>query len=290
MSINVKIKTSKKTLDYSKVLDKLIKHGCIIAENYLSDDLCQFYQPNISTRPIDLSKEDDGYEVRITTMASKEDYQLFVNTVYITQMMTYDSQVFTENDEYVSDIKRFFDLNWIKQQMENDVKILLTLILGEYEMSGALKKHEVGLCGPIRMFYLGENLFKRIGISVNTDWQTAHDRIISVFRHSQYSKDANIRETTTSMKVDVEKKGGEENMKTATMYVRNKYDMISRAEYFILFDDETKKLLMMPYEDFMMIAPKKWENFDNCQYFTTPLTLTEYQHLWKDAQKYNIME
>lgn len=290
MSIFVKIKTSKKTIDFSKVLDKLTKHGYFIVVNCLSDEFCQFYQPNISTRPIDISKEDDGYEIRLTTMACKEDYQLFINTVFVSQMLTYGSHVFTEDDEYVSDIKGFFDEKWINQHMESDVRVLLTLILGEYDGEDALKKHEVGLYGPIRMFYLGENLYKRLGITINTDWCTAHEKIISAFRHSQYSKPANIRETTKSMKVDVEKNGGEENMKTATMYVRNKYDMICRAEYFILFDDKTKNLLIMPYEDFMMIAPKEWERFDNCQYFTTPLTLTEYQQFWGNAQKYNIMK
>lgn len=75
MSINVKVRTKKKELDYYHVLNSLSDEGHRLVVNYMQPELCEFYQHRISTRPIDISLEENGYEIRITTLACHEDYE-----------------------------------------------------------------------------------------------------------------------------------------------------------------------------------------------------------------------
>lgn len=291
MSVNVKVRTKKKDLDYNHVLNSLADGGYQLVVKFMQPEICEFYQHRISTRPIDISLEDNGYEIRITSLACRKDYELFAKTIDLVQKMV-DGEIYYEDDDVqrIENVKAFFGSEWIEKQMEIDANILLLLILGEYvNTSSPNDSHEVGLFGPVCQFYLGKNLLNDLNVDLHTDRKVASDKFIERFQYSQYSRPQDIRRTTTSMTINVDGKPKKESdvPDRLTFYEQNKYDMISRTNYFMLMSHD-EKFLLLEYDDFMKVAPKQWERFDNCQYFTTPLSDKQFKEFWDRARKYSI--
>lgn len=290
MSVNIRVRTEYRDLDFVKVLTSLATEGYKLAVKFVKTDLCEFFQDNLSTRPIDLSLEDNGYEVRITTLARKEDYELFARVVELVSEVT-GGKVFYEDDddEPMTEVAKYLNADWIEQQMKGDVDVLIAMALSKYENeSDPDEMHEIGLYGPICPFYIGKNLLNDLGITMDTGWEEASDKLIRRFHYSQYSRPRDIRRTTTSMAINMgdDDKDEENSRKSLTYYEMNAFDMISRTNYFALSYKD--KMLLLKYEDFMKVAPKKWERFDNCQYFTAPLTDWQFKEFWDRAKEYNM--
>ena len=289
MSTTVRIKTRQKKLDIERVFLLLANDGYKLIAKFIKNDICEFYQHKLSTRPINISKEDDGYEVRITTLACREDYELFAKVALVVEQETAGKVFCEDDDEQITDVLQYFNAKWIDRQMKSDFSIATTLILGKYvDDSEPDKKHEVGLYGPICMFYLGEDLFNNLGITLNTNWNVGSNKLIERFRYSQYSRPHDIRRTTTSMVIKINNMPeDDENKKYITVYSQNAYDMISRTDYFAL-NGGKEKVLLLDYNNFMNIVPEQWERFDNCQYFTSPLSDKQFKEFWDRAKKYSI--
>lgn len=291
MSINIIVRTKKKDLDYNRLLYSLADGAYQLVVKFMRPEICEFYQHRISTRPIDISLEDNGYEIRITTLACREDLELFAKTIDLVQKMV-DGEVYYEDDddERIENVKTFFGSKWIEKQMEIDANMLLTIILGKHvNTTSPNESHEVGLFGPVCQFYLGENLLTDLNVDLHTDRKEASDKIIERFRYSQYSRPQDIRRTTTSMTINADDKTKKEGdiPDRLTFYEQNQYDMISRSDYFMLVAHDAKPLLL-EYDDFMKVAPEQWERFDNCQYFTTPLSDKQFKEFWDRAREYSI--
>jgi hypothetical protein len=291
MSISVKVRTKKKDLDYNRVIYSLADGTYQLVVNLMQPERCQFYQHRISTRPIDISSEDNGYEIRITILACREDYELFAKTIDLVQKMV-DGEVYYEDDddERIENVKAFFGSEWIEKQMEADTSMLLTIILGKHvNISLPNDSHEIGLFGPICQFYLGNNLLKDLKVDLHTDRKEVSDKFIERFRYSQYSRPQDIRRTTTSITINIDNKPRKDSdiPDRLTYYNQNAYDMISRTNYFMLMAQDNKSLLL-GYDDFMKVAPEQWERFDNCQYFTTPLSDKQFKEFWDRAREFSI--
>lgn len=291
MSVNIRIRTNNRRLNFEQVVSQLTAKGYRLVIKFINPETCEFYQYRLSTRPIDLSLEDNGYEVRITSLACREDYELFVKTVTIIQEQT-DGNVYCEDDECLDNVPTFFNSEWIELQMKSDAMCINTLVLGEHVNAPSPEQMcEVGLRGPVGMFYVGENLLEKLNITINTDWREISEKLIGKFRYSQYARPSDIRRTTTSMVINFsDDNKNEENAgmnDKLTYYRQNYYDMISRTDYFALIAHDDKSIVVK-YEDFMKVVPQQWERFDNSQYFTSPLTDRQFKEFWDRARKYSL--
>ena len=264
MSVNVRIRTNNRRLNFEQVVSQLATKGYRLVIKFINPEACEFYQYRLSTRPIDLSLEDNGYEVRITSLACREDYELFVKTVTIIQEQT-DGNVYCEedDDERLDNVSTFFNSEWIELQMKNDAMCINTLVLGEHVNAPSPEQMcEVGLRGPVGMFYVGENLLEKLNITINTDWREISEKLIGKFRYSQYARPSDIRRTMVISFSDDNK-----NEENAGM---------------------NDKSIVVKYEDFMKVVPQQWERFDNSQYFTSPLTDRQFKEFWDRARKYSL--
>lgn len=291
MSVNVRIRTKSKKLDFEKVLKQIAGEGYELVVKFMNPEICEFYQYRLSTRSIDLSLENNGYDVRITSLTCKEDYELFAKTIAIVQEQIKGNVFLEDNDdEPVGDVKTYFGSEWIERQMEGDASVINTLVLGERNDPESNEMHEVGLFGPICTFYVGKNLLEELGITIKTDWHEVSEKLIKRFRYSQYSRPRDIRRTTTSMAINLKNEpdnGGEREGNKLTVYGQNAYDMISRTNYVAIMGNE-ENMLLLKYKDFMKVVPEQWERFDNCQYFTSPLTDKQFKEFWDRAREYCI--
>lgn len=295
MSINVNVRTKRKDLDSNHVLASLADEGYQLIVKFMNPRICEFYQHRISTRPIDISLEDNGYEIRITTLACREDYELFAKTIGVLQKMV-DGEVYYEDDERIENVEAYFNSEWVEKNLEADANVLLVMILGEHVVLGEKvddssknDTREVGLFGPVCEFYVGENLLRDLSIDLHTNIKEASEKLIERFRYSQYSRPRDCRRTTTSMCINIDGKPEKDGdiPDKVTFYEQNAYDMISKTDYFALMSKD-EKVLLLNYDDFMKVAPKQWERFDNCQYFTSPLTDKQFKEFWDRAREYSM--
>lgn len=285
MSVCATITSRKRVVHLDEIVIKIIqKSDCYLPGKklkytYFEDNVrCQFYKENFSTRPIDISKEEDGWEVRITTLASEEDYELFVRAIDATQFIL-NGKIFSEDGEPIISPWETYGPKWREEQMRADYDIIKIFSLQ--------KGQELKLFGPIRPFCLGRRLFSDLNITEETDWKTGHEALIERFRYSQYSRPANIRCTSTNMQVQTP-----DGNKIITIYRKNAFDMISAADYFLLIDDidNLDTSILMRYNDFIKVAPPEWERFDDKQFFTTDLSDEEFQAFYDRAIPFNCQD
>ncbi len=281
MSVSVQIITENKDIDFSKFLISFAKRGYRIVSRLSDDnDFCQFYLQNESTRTIDISKEDYGYEVRITTFANFCDYKLFSETL---QSLAETSAGKTYYEEtLVDNIAIFFDHEWIMNQIESDYTCVFALV--NHSSNNNTNGSEIKLFGPNSTFCIGKLLFEKLNIDKNTPIHIGHKAIIDKMLYSQYSRPSDIRRTSTSLVIQGE--NGEED-KTVTIYAKNDFDMISKADIMALKVNDNS-FIFLEYADFMKIVPSSWELFDNSQYFTQDLSEEEWYELIKQAKEYEL--
>ena len=186
MSVNVRIRTNNRRLNFEQVVSQLTAKGYRLVIKFINPETCEFYQYRLSTRPIDLSLEDNGYEVRITSLACREDYELFVKTVTIIQEQT-DGNVYCEDDddECLDNVPAFLDSKWIELQMKSDAMCINTLVLGEHINAPSTEQMcEVEHTGPHGNSYIGENVLEKLNITINKDSHEIYHKLIRKFHYS----------------------------------------------------------------------------------------------------------
>lgn len=297
MSVVVKIRTKAKDLDFREVLTILARDkGYRIVVTGMDDKFCQCYLHETSTRMIEITKERGGYEVRITSFASRDEYHFFRDAVQVVMNIT-GGAGYEENDNgcKFTVAASYMTEEWIEGHMESSYRITWALanahevtIHHEDDTEETVWEEGSPYCyfGPHSEFYIGENLFKELGITKDTPWHEGYEKLIERFRYSQYSRPDDIRRTSTNMRIKSNNADEDEPDKSVTVYAKNEYDMISHADFIALLTGE-EDMLLIPYEKFMEIAPESWERFDECQFFTKDLSDTEFQTLIERAQPFN---
>lgn len=284
MSVCATVKPTKRIGDLKNILISLAKqYGYGIVCKQLSDEFCQFYIDNVSTRPIDISKEEDGWEVRITSCATEEDYILFSRSIEAVKQAT-NGTVMSDEDEPVENPLDFYGKEWRDNQMEADIDIIIAMSHHKREDG---KYSEIQLFGVVCNFCIGLNLLNELGISRDTDRRVTSEALINRFRYSQYGRPRDIDRTSINMQITTP----EGEKKSVTVYAKNAYGMISFADFiFIMYDvKNAKNSVLLKYDDFMKIAPEAWELFDEKQYFTTDLSDEEFDSFFNRAKQYNVM-
>lgn len=282
MSICINIVPQKgKEADYKRLLLELTAQGLRIVVNKWSEGFCEFYQHRISTRPIDITKEEDGYyEVRITSLAQHSDYELFAKIAEMVREQV-DGTAYLEDLEDKIEPLKYFDEEEICRTMESDFSCLWALSNHIKEDDG--NPSEIVLFGPITQFCVGKRLMDDLKISEKTPWEKGHKALIKRFLYSQYSRPEDIKRSTTRLMMKME---GEEKKKSLTFYRTNEFDMICKTDLVaLILDDEN---IVLKYDDFMKIVPAEWERFDNSQYFTTPITPKEMKDMMKRAKAFAV--
>lgn len=284
MSVSALIHSRKRNVDLKKILISLADNfGYGLVCNFLEVTGCQFFINNISTRPIDISKEKGGWEVRLTTCASEEDYILFPRVIVALNEVL-NGKVENDDGEIIDNPLSFYGKDWRNHQMESDFRMIVALCNHKNEGTG--KESEIVLFGPICRFCLGLKLFEELGVKPDMDWKVGRAALIERFRYSQYGRPEEIERTTTQMRMKTS-----EGEKAVTFYYKNGYGMISAADYIMLLYsmEEQDTTILLKYEDFMKVVPERWERFDEKQYFTKELSDSEFDEFYNRALPFDLM-
>jgi hypothetical protein len=235
----------------------------------------KIYIPHISIREVEITREDYGYEVRLTLLACKKDYELYRDTIKHILALTKGKAVY-EDGSKISDAVIFFNEKFIKTQLKSDFNVIVTL---------AENDHEIAICCPFRDFYIGTNMRQKIK-TYSTNEEEQQEFLFSLIRHSQYEDVNNKNTPLFGITLEAEKDKGKQ---TLTMYRQNEYGYISGAAYFSLMQPN-EDFVIIKYDDLHKIVPQNWKLIDEKQYKTTDISDYEWSIFWEKAKKYELQK
>lgn len=137
----------------------------------------QFYSHPYSTRGVEVTEENDGYEIRMTACCNAKDY-ILANTIALKIKQDTNAQFYNEDDKEIY-VGSLFDDLAIAQNTYKDVEILQELLKQE---------KEIGLFGAVREFSMGKVFGKKV-IELTGDKHAIAYKFSKLFLNCQYPSD-----------------------------------------------------------------------------------------------------
>jgi hypothetical protein len=243
MSITIKAITKTK-LDWNTFFQEL-------RNNDLREDIrginkaptYQFYSHPYSTRGVEITQEDYGYEIRMTVCCNATDY-LLANTIAFKLKQDTQAQFFNEDESEIY-IGRLFDDITIAKKTYEDVEILKALIPSNKEIT---------LFGTVRGFNIGRVFGKKI-IEITGDNHAIAYKFSNLFLNSQYPSDEFAAFTNL---MQVTRKDGE------VVLVQNFFNtqsMIIEKVHTVSFVLNDKTIYLNP-KHLVQFLPDSWQLLD----------------------------
>lgn len=264
------------TIELLKICEALAEHDAYqIHVKYYDEKIIQYFMYGVSTRMNEVSKEDYGYEVRITAIACEQDFELYRDTIKHMIRLTGGKAIY-EFEEEIIDVVGYLDDDFIKKAVRSDFDATITLVKADYEM---------GYFCPLRNFYIGKKVLEKI-TNFSTDKDKQRNYLYDLIRKSQYDIDG---ENSTLLGIRIDPNNDdEENPEKISCYKKNEHRFIQLAQYFGLLDDKKDDLIVMKYENLEHIAPASWELYDENQYIAHDISDEEWEVMWSKALKFKI--
>lgn len=112
MSKTIQIQT-RSNVDFEKLYDFLWESDKSVVGIGRSPNLVYFYSKGYSTRGIDVSREDTGYEIRLTILTNHADYKLANRVALFFRLNTPDA-VIRLDDKVVETVNVFSVEEWVR--------------------------------------------------------------------------------------------------------------------------------------------------------------------------------
>lgn len=141
------------------LLKSLVDKGERLLATSIKYPSIHFGNEETAIRGVEVNKEEDGLEVRICSLSSRADYELFVKTILVLSELTHGT-IFDDKDNEVFDVEAYFDEDWIDKQRMSGVGMVCALI----KQSGSI----VTLYGLFTSMAIGPKLLRGLGISLDT--------------------------------------------------------------------------------------------------------------------------
>ena len=280
MSESVNIIT-KKELEPDDIFDELDEAGediCVVSDEW---PYLRFGTYEKSLRGVEITKEEKGYEIRVCSFSTFDDYRLFRETIDIVKKMTrgkveYDCEVVKGFDSY-----ELFSDNWIDKQVESGVDAVR--ILSNHEGK------PVTMYGMFAPFCFGRRMLEHFGLDDgHKPTETEIYKILKYFREMQWRLE-NL--TSTKSHLMVQGENGENDKDVSLIAIKDgkvsDFDYISFAQMMGICDLDNDETALIKFEKFIDIVPKdKVEFLDECQMLIkTPFTADEVRKMIADAKK-----
>lgn len=234
------------TIDFEKLYDFLLESDESVVGVGRSENMVYFYSNGYSTRGIDVSKENIGYEIRLPTLANVADYKLANNVVLFFKINVPGAViVFDDNEVFTTNV---FLTNNLKSYFKSDAELVYQLAM----------QHQT----PITLFaagneyYLGRYVFLKIRMDEG-GWELRLEALIQqVLYKLPKSESDNVLQI-----------GQGDESKTAKLvtahvsYILKKYDVL-------LFNkskdsNHINDLLFLTNDTLNENLPTSWERIDD---------------------------
>lgn len=273
MSLIHKIKADNK---YDKDMIVGIMQGTVdnLRAELRGENVVYLYVDNKSTRGVDLTFEDYGYEIRNTILSSEADYNLTNLLIEVLLNIT-DGTLMNEDDEPI-DGPYIYDEATIKEMVLHDAQTIIVL---------SKENNEVAIYGPVRKTYFGKRLGKELEPFLD-DLNTLSQKVFNIVLYVQYGlpdyEYGNIMAIGNTDNEDERKLC--KLLTTKTDYLVDKYD------YIMLYRGEDEIPILITNEILNSILPESWKLVDEFQIVAPKLNETEWNTLLSKAVGFDMNE
>lgn len=124
MSVCVTIRT-KKRITPEDVFEEIEKAGIKLSYASNTFPFLKFGKYMASLRGVEITEEDNGYDISVFTFASDDDYKLFVLTIDIVLKIT-QGRAFLDNEFEIKNPSSIYNEKWIQTQKEQSFSRIIT--------------------------------------------------------------------------------------------------------------------------------------------------------------------
>lgn len=229
-----------------------------------------------SSRPIQIVKIDDGYEVRLPQLSSPHDFYFVEDIVKLLCAITFvnDYEVHGEEVEGCDD---FFIQQNYELRREDDIRLIKNT-LKEY---GSSIRVPCDICS----LYIGYDYLRRAGVTVTSEDQRFHGFLTAAMAQTL---DLLIDMTHNNNSVQIHNKENPDQSLSVSCYRYpddNNIDYLSFGELLRLEDARSQKRVEILYKDFKKIVPQGWTRFDEVQYNVVPFTDQSWEEFFNKAKE-----
>lgn len=234
MSVCASVKTAK-TFEPKTLFDKLVNNG----ENIMltSDEFpsLKFGTINKAIRGIEVNKEDYGYEVRVCSMSSIADYQLFARVIEAVVDIT-GGEFYDENDDETPSDKKataLYDAEWIELQRESNLSVVKALI-----SNGGETVVMYGLFAP---FCIGPHFLASMGIDIYGEYSKEDADLLEQYLcYMQWMLEDKVDTSTRMVIPDPHSDNPRDGKSISLIPIKEgkvgKFDYISHADLLCIMD------------------------------------------------------
>ena len=285
MSVNVKVRTTKR-ITPDDVLARLSDGDNKLVVTSNEFPTLQFGILQKAIRGIMVSEEDNGYEVRVCSMASHDDYQLFVKTILTIMALTSGKAYLEdEDDAEVADPQKQFDSQWMDEQTTTSIDYLRLM---------AGRGHEITLFGLFSDICIGPKLFAGFDIPLAGAYERSCAETLMSYLCAIQWHCAGLEGTGTHMQLTSPNDETGKKL-TATMITINEgnvkeFDYVTNADVlgFFDFDNKDASPVFVPFRELWKVLPQdKFDILDELQYKrTAKLTADDVRKMMELARRY----
>lgn len=283
MSYCANIRTTKK-LEPQSLFKALAEQGEQIVVTSPEFPCLKFGTFKYALRGVEVNEEENGYEVRICSMGSMADYQLFPKVVCAVQNLT-NGEVFDDEDDEkpLKDPKKRFGLKWHRERTEASWNVTCALINHHHE--------PIIMQGLFAPFVIGKNILNAYTIDIEHPTEGEdYKRLEYLFFTNQWQlKD--LISTDTDLVLN-NPKNREQNLRLSLITSKNNkvcdFDYIHYADLVCVMNQDTNDFAMARFKYLGNILPAdKFRRIDELQFVrTAELTLEDFMDMLNKTKQY----
>ena len=280
MSVCVYFKTEKK-LEPTEIFKAVADEGeqiMVVSSEYPSLQFGRMYQ---ALRGLEVNKEDEGYEIRICSNASREDYLLYPVVIDVMSELT-STKADSEGGEPIDNPYDKFNDEWIDDQMEVDRNVTCALI----KSTGA----SITYRGIITDFCLGYRIMNGFDVDIKNPDAANYNRLLEYLVNFHWMLKGK-KDTSSSLLIQ-NSDDNDESKDLSLISIKNdklaKFDYISHASLFCIMNRDTDECVLMPFEHLpKIVRSMTLKIIDECSYFKIGrLTVNHVKEMMTLAKRY----
>jgi hypothetical protein len=284
MSYCANIRSIKRSLDPQSLFAALADKGEQIVVTSSEFPCLKFGTFKYALRGVEVNKEEDGYGVRVCSMGSMADYQLFPKVVCAVQELTSGDAYDEEDDEKpLKDPMKRFGLKWRREQTEGSWRITCYLARDEEE--------PIIMNGLFAPFVIGKNILKAYTIDMDnpTDGEDYKRLAHTLFTNQWQLKD--MVPTDTNLVLN-NPNNREQHLRMSLISCKDEkicdFDYIRYADLFGIVNRDTDDFAMARFKYLGQILPAdKFKRIDEWQFVrTAELTLKDFNEIMEKTMFY----
>jgi hypothetical protein len=229
-----------------------------------------------SSRPIQILKTDDGYEVRLLALSSEYDFYLVEDVVKLLCSMTLANGYDVLGEE-VEDCDDFFIPQNFELRREDDIR----LIKSAFKSPDSFIEFPDGRCN----IFVGFDFLRRAGVTATSEDERFHGRLTAAMAHALLIM---MVKSHNDDDIEIRSKDNPEQYMSVSCFRYpddNNVDYLAFGELLTLEDARSENHVEILYDDFQKIAPDGWTLIDEVQYKVVPFTDQSWDELFNKAKE-----